>query len=37
MVSAYYVDGLNNNDNWVEGPVMNVNQDTIQEVKGGRL
>ena len=30
---GYYVDGLNNNDNWVEGPVMNVNQDTIQEVK----
>ncbi len=30
---GYYVDGLNNNDNWVEGPLMNVNQDTIQEVK----
>src|SRR5258708_27487296 len=30
---GYYIDGLNNNDNWVEGPVMNVNQDTIQEVK----
>jgi hypothetical protein len=30
---GYYVDGLNNNDNWVEGPVVNVNQDTIQEVK----
>ena len=31
---GYYIDGLNNNDNWVEGPVMNVNQDSIQEVKG---
>ena len=30
---GYYVDGLNNNDNWMEGPVMNVNQDSIQEVK----
>ena len=30
---GYYIDGLNNNDNWVEGPLMNVNQDTIQEVK----
>ena len=30
---GYYIDGLNNNDNWVEGPVVNVNQDTIQEVK----
>jgi hypothetical protein len=30
---GYYIDGLDNNDNWVEGPVMNVNQDTIQEVK----
>src|SRR5947208_15047226 len=31
---GYYVDGLNNNDNWMEGPVMNVNQDTIQKAKG---
>ena len=30
---GYYVDGLNHNDNWMEGPVMNVNQDSIQEVK----
>ncbi len=30
---GYYIDGLDNNDNWVEGPIMNVNQDTIQEVK----
>ena len=30
---GYYIDGLNNNDNWMEGPVMNVNQDSIQEVK----
>ncbi len=30
---GYYIDGLNNNDNWVEGPVTNVNADTIQEVK----
>ena len=30
---GYYIDGLNNNDNWVEGPVMNVNKDSIQEVK----
>lgn len=30
---GYYIDGLDNNDNWVEGPVMNVNKDTIQEVK----
>src|SRR6202522_2791609 len=30
---GYYVDGLDNNDNWVEGPVMNINADTIQEVK----
>lgn len=30
---GYYVDGLNNNDNWVEGPVMNVNMDAVQEVK----
>jgi hypothetical protein len=30
---GYYVDGLNNNDNWVEGPLVNVNLDTIQEVK----
>ena len=30
---GYYVDGLDNNDNWVEGPLMNVNLDTIQEVK----
>ena len=30
---GYYIDGLDNNDNWVEGPITNVNQDTIQEVK----
>lgn len=30
---GYYIDGLNNNDNWVEGPVTNVNMDTVQEVK----
>src|SRR5580700_1592386 len=30
---GYYVDGLDNNDNWVEGPIMNINADTIQEVK----
>ena len=30
---GYYIDGLDNNDNWTEGPVTNVNQDTIQEVK----
>jgi hypothetical protein len=30
---GYYLDGLNNNDNWVGGPVTNVNTDTIQEVK----
>jgi hypothetical protein len=30
---GYYIDGLDNNDNWVEGPMMNVNADTIQEVK----
>ena len=30
---GYYIDGLNNNDNWVEGPVTNVNMDAIQEVK----
>lgn len=30
---GYYVDGLNNNDNWVEGPMMNVNMDAVQEVK----
>ena len=30
---GYYIDGLNNNDNWVEGPVTNVNTDAIQEVK----
>ncbi len=30
---GYYIDGLNNNDNWVEGPVMNVNMDAVQEVK----
>ena len=30
---GYYIDGLNNNDNWVEGPVTNVNMDTMQEVK----
>src|SRR5712692_11514595 len=30
---GYYIDGLNNNDNWVEGPVTNVNADTIPEVK----
>ena len=30
---GYYIDGLNNNDNWVEGPVTNVNMDGVQEVK----
>ena len=30
---GYYIDGLNNNDNWVEGPVTNVNMDAVQEVK----
>jgi hypothetical protein len=30
---GYYIDGLNNNDNWVEGPVTNVNTDAVQEVK----
>src|SRR6202522_4866110 len=30
---GYYVDGLDNNDNWVEGPIMNINANTIQEVK----
>jgi hypothetical protein len=30
---GYYIDGLNNNDNWVEGPMMNVNMDAVQEVK----
>jgi hypothetical protein len=30
---GYYIDGLNNNDNWVEGPVTNVNVDAVQEVK----
>jgi Carboxypeptidase regulatory-like domain len=30
---GYYVDGLDNNDNWVEGPLMNINEDTIQEIK----
>ncbi len=30
---GYYIDGLNNNDNWVEGPVTNVNMDSVQEVK----
>src|SRR5258708_7076857 len=30
---GYYIDGLNNNDNWVEGAVTNVNMDAVQEVK----
>lgn len=30
---GYYIDGLNNNDNWVEGPITNVNMDAVQEVK----
>jgi hypothetical protein len=30
---GYYIDGLNNNDNWVEGPMTNVNMDAVQEVK----
>jgi len=30
---GYYIDGLNNNDNWVEGPVTNINMDAVQEVK----
>jgi len=30
---GYYIDGLNNNDNWTEGSISNVNADTIQEVK----
>jgi hypothetical protein len=30
---GYYIDGLNNNDNWVEGPVTNVNMDAVQEEK----
>ena len=30
---GYYIDGLNNNDNWLEGSISNVNADTIQEVK----
>src|SRR6266852_206582 len=30
---GYYIDGLNNNDNWVEGPVTNVNVDAVQEIK----
>jgi hypothetical protein len=30
---GYYIDGLNSNDNWVEGPTTNVNMDSVQEVK----
>lgn len=30
---GYYVDGFMNNDNWVLGPITNVNSDSIQEVK----
>ncbi|MGE5647667.1 MAG: carboxypeptidase regulatory-like domain-containing protein [Acidobacteriota bacterium] len=30
---GYYVDGVNNSDNWVEGPTTNVNMDAVQEVK----
>jgi len=30
---GYYVDGFMNNDNWVLGPLTNVNADAIQEVK----
>ncbi len=30
---GYYIDGINSNDNWVEGPTTNVNMDTVQEVK----
>ncbi len=30
---GYYIDGINSNDNWVEGPTTNVNMDAVQEVK----
>ncbi len=30
---GYYIDGLNSNDNWVEGPTTNVNMDSVQEIK----
>jgi hypothetical protein len=30
---GYYVDGLNNNDNWTDGVLMNINLDSVQEVK----
>lgn len=30
---GYYIDRVNSNDNWVEGPTTNVNADTIQDVK----
>lgn len=30
---GYYIDGVNNNDNWVAGPVTNVDMQAVEEVK----
>jgi len=30
---GYYIDGINSNDNWVEGPTTSINMDAVQEVK----